>query len=150
MAIAIPDAVKRAILNRIKAVAPGTSDNGLLYQSTCHLYQNDLTPERATPLDQFEEADFSGYAAGSAMTWQNSLTDPDGVSDIVGNVQQYVATGSGVTNTIYGAYIVAADGTTLLCSARFPAPIQVNAAGLGVSLVPQFALDGNTSFVILS
>lgn len=147
--LAVPDAVRRSLLNRSKVVAPGTSDNGLFYQSTCHLFQNDINPDRFTTLDDFEEADFSGYAAGSAMTWSNAITDENGISRIFGGAQQFLATATTVTNTVYGWYVVAADGTTLLASERFATPSQVNAIGDGVALVPVFSESKEVSAPIL-
>lgn len=125
----------RSMLNTLCASPGGDWDN-----ATLHLFQNDIVPSFATALGDFTEADFDGYAAGAAITWNPAVTGPDYNAEVTGPAANFLATGATTPNVIYGYYVVDTGGTGLLWSERFAEPINIASAGDGFSVVPRFVL----------
>lgn len=101
------------------------------------LFQNNLTVSPLTVLGDLTEADFSGYAAEAIAggDWQTpAKIMPDGSArQILGTVVTFDQTASTISNTVYGWYWVASDGTLELAG-NFPTPLVMDAAGKFISL----------------
>jgi len=107
-----------------------------------HLYKNDYVPTPFSLTADFTTADYTGYAAQAvaAASW-NATTLSDGSAGLVGPGLFFDATGSSVTNVIYGYYITDAAGTNTLWAERFDAPRGITGPGTGFTLVPQLNGD---------
>lgn len=122
-----------AILNALVAVSAPW--NG----AKIHLFQNDYQPSGATGLTDLTEADFTGYAASSAVTWGSAGYLPNGTAVIVGDAKQF-KTGSPATvlNTVYGWYATDGAGTTLLFARRFDTPVVLNGPNQLLDVLPAY------------
>lgn len=71
------------------------------------------------------QANYTGYVTGgtAVTTWQAAAKGDDGIVSVDANAIQYLASGTAVSNTIYGAYLVTSDGMTLIAVYSLPAPV---------------------------
>lgn len=114
------------------AYADLTALAGLLTGALVELFQNDVTPTRATLIGSYTVATYTGYA-NEAITWLAPSISDDGVAEIVGTVAEFRPTGSGVANNIYGAYVTTSGGA-LIGAVRFDnAPVPM--AGVNDSIL---------------
>lgn len=85
------------------------------------------------------EADFSGYAASSAITWGTPALDEDNNPRTVGSAKNFTtADPTTVGNSIYGYYVTSGDGLTLLYAEKFASPISMQLPIHSFTLVPVF------------
>jgi hypothetical protein len=103
------------------------------------LFKNDYTPNSQTVLAELEVADFTGYANKTIATWNAPFLDELLRATCLAPLQTFAATGSTITNLIYGAYYLNVGGT-LVWAARFSAPIPMAANGNSIPMVPKFQL----------
>jgi len=105
---------------------------GFLY----HLFTNDITPSRGTIIDDFDEADYSGYAAVGVAAAAFTL---EGIAAHIGSK---IAAPISFTNTsggdyaVYGYYVTNADDDTLLMAARFDDAPVTQEAGESWVIIP--------------
>jgi len=108
---------------------------------TLHLFQNDISPTPETVVGDFDEADFTGYAAEAGVDFGAAyLDEPNLEAKLTIPTVQFSATGGATPNTIYGGYITDAAGTYLYGSQRFAVPIQINSIGDAVFWGPTLGL----------
>src|SRR4029450_4788745 len=125
----------------------------ILYENLCdgspytlqniiiRLFQNDYTPVCQSTEEDFDEADFSGYA-GITLTAGDPCTgivetglNEEGIPTLFFDQEIWTQTATTVTNVIYGMYAVATisgdpDGPLLLASQRFAnGPFAMDAIG---------------------
>lgn len=131
--VVTPDSVLRDILLAISAATTGDWD-----QATLHLYQNDFVPARDSVPADFTEADFDGYAAGAAISWNAPITNIQGDAEVTGPMNSFVATGDTTPNEIFGYYVLDAAGTGLLWAERFDNSVSIVETGQGIAVVPRF------------
>lgn len=114
---------------------------GVLDGCKLELYQNDYVPVPFSVLADFTVADYTGYGNKTiaAADW-NAVVQPDGSAGIVGPGEFFDATGTAVSNTIYGYYVTDSGGTTVLWAERFDTPVGIAGPGTGFTMVP--ALNG--------
>lgn len=114
---------------------PGGPWNG----ATTHLYKNNFVPVPGMDLTSLVEADFTGYAAGSAVTWGTPGFLPGGPAVVTGNLQTFtVGATPTVFNTIYGYYMVDVAGTGLLFARQFDAPIVLSGPAQIIDVIPSY------------
>ena len=104
------------------------------------LFQNNITPDPATLLAGFTEANFTGYAASVLTTaFGSSFKVIDGKYQSDSSTFTFTCT-SGSSQTIYGWYITVnpSGTTTVRLSGLFPAPITM---APGASFTLQISLQ---------
>lgn len=94
---------------------------GILTANKVALFQNNIIPTPATPLVDYTEATYSGYAK-EAVTWLAPTVADDGVVEVIGIVGEFRPTSSVVVNSIYGILLVDTTGAILYVAARFDNP----------------------------
>lgn len=123
-------------------VAAGNFD-GPLSGSIMGLFVNNVTPTAQTTLAELTPATFAGYAPVN-LTWGSLLSEGNGAALLVSNLANFRATDGVTPNIVYGFYVI--DKTTptpnLIGAELFSQPISVAALNEGVSIVGQFAYDG--------
>jgi hypothetical protein len=96
----------------------------------CHLYDNNLVPDRSTTLGTLHEASFGGYAIQTVPVASFTLT---GVVAHVGGIQALpvaFANTSGGPQQAYGYYVTDETDTYLVAVARFDAaPVTIPDGG---------------------
>lgn len=105
MALVLPDAGERAILDMaLSDAAPEAQD--------LRLYENDITPAEGDTTATYTEATIAGYAEKNLAraTWNAAATNA-GVTSKTYPEQTFNFTGTG---TIYGYFLVKATANTLL------------------------------------
>lgn len=140
LSIVIPSTTMRLIQAGLAAAEPEDPAAGLFNGALIKLFQNDITPTKATALADLHVATFTGYANSSAVVWGAPLTDENGVTTVTGGSKQFTASDGVVPNTIYGWYATNAGGSVLLFSCRYDEPIEINSAADGVVVLPEFNL----------
>jgi hypothetical protein len=114
------------------------------------LYQNNYVPGPGTVLTDLTEADFDGYAQYSNTVWNaptlNAIT---GRYDITsGGAPTFTQTGTVITNTVYGWYMV--DGSDLVAVERFDTPVEFDTNGKTLQLAPEIyalGIDGPSALL---
>lgn len=114
-----------------------TASGAPLFGAIMHLFKTLIPVNQNTPLGSFVEADFTGYAAGSAITWGTPFYTSAGVPVVTGTLNSFV-TGSPATvlNTIYGWYLTDSGGTTLLVARLLDTPIILTGPHQGFEIIP--------------
>jgi hypothetical protein len=133
--IVYPRAALRTILATYTAVG------GYLAGAKMHLFQNNLVPNPLNVLADFTEATFTGYVVPAAITWNTPYTDSAGSAEVIGTVQQFEATGSAITNIVYGYFVTDGAGAVLLYAESFSTPVSVAQAGDAVIVLPKVPLE---------
>lgn len=83
----------------------------------------------------FTEADFTGYASKSITGWTAPYQTTPSVAETVPTVTlQWSPTGTGVTNTIYGYWLIAGDGT-YVGGENFATPVPLTGPTTALNLV---------------
>lgn len=141
-----PQALVRSMLDDLVVAGPPA---GLLNGALVKLFKNDMTPSGLTLLADLDEADFTGYAASGAVTWDAGFTNEAGDGEIIGDTKQFLASGAAVANTVYGYYVTSGDGLTLLFSERFAVPKLIDAAGKSITVIPRFQMPGAGAATII-
>lgn len=132
-AVVIPQTEWEAMLNAlVAATAPW---NG----GKIHLFKNNFTPSPTMAIGDLTEADFTGYAASSAVTWAAAAYLPDGTAVVVGDSKTFqVGATPTILNTVYGWYLTDAAGTTLIFARRFDTPVVLSAAHQILTILPAY------------
>ena len=92
---------------------------------TCNLFQNNYTPTLTSQLSDFTVADYTGYAAvGMADTWGGATWQTQEAAVAYSSTAVFAPTGTAVTNTIYGYYLLDHSGN-LLGGERLANPVNL-------------------------
>lgn len=131
--LVVPDTASISNLNAlIAAAAP-------LDGAKVHLFKNDVVPARGMVLALFTEADFTGYAASSAVVWSAAAIDASGQPTTMGGGKTFtVGAVPTVTNSIFGVFVTNTAGTVLLYAERFAAPVGMTNPNQVLIYVPVF------------
>lgn len=132
----VPQLERRAILAAL--IDTGAPLDGAKLKA----FQNPITPTPAIVLGDLTECNFTGYSASAAVTWGTVLNNPDGTVSAPGGGIEFAASGSAVSNTVYGVYLVDGAGTTLLAVWLLPQPIGIAIAGDGFVWPLAFTYSG--------
>ncbi len=116
-----------------------TTLSGLMTDLHFHLYKNDLIPTEYAAVGDFVEADFTSYAASSAIVWGASIPAPAGGYQCVGDVKQWAPTDSVTPNTIFGVFVTDVGGTVLRYAERFETPVPMASVADSLAYVPVFS-----------
>ena len=104
------------------------------------LYRNDLTPGPATELGDFNDANYSGYAAQEPENWTAPVDDGTGRAISEADTLTFTHNGGGVANNVYGYYVVNAGGDLLWCERFGTAPLVMASAADSFTLRPKLTL----------
>lgn len=141
--IASPE--RRRMLTAQKAVAQWDSGN-----IEVRLFQNDIAPTKATVVGDLTEATFTGYAAITTLAFADAVYDDDNDGLLVATeTMTFTSTGSAITNTCYGYYLVDGNGN-YLGAERFPVPQDFAVAGDSISFVPRIGYPNAGGAAIIS
>jgi hypothetical protein len=133
MEISVPNTTLLSQLAELSGV-------GDLYDGALvHLYKSPVVLSETTELADFVEADFTGYAPSTAITWQAPAYAPDGRPTLVGGMKTFDAAAPfTIANTIYGYYITNGAGTVYLWAREFDTPIGISGALQSIDVVPSY------------
>jgi hypothetical protein len=116
------------------------------------LAKNDIDLFCNMSLADFTEADFTGYAPVSLETPCAGLLEAPG-TDVGGewliplDQQIFTQSGTGTTNTIYGAYIVEIGSNRVVWARDFPsAPFPMDATGNQIKITGELRMKCQSSF----
>lgn len=115
------------------------------------LFQVNIDINKNTPIAAFTDAvaDYSGYAAG-AITWETVSIADDGIVEVLGTVPVFKPTGTTVSNTIYGLYILNVGGTAVYFAGLFDEPIGMGELTDRILLTIRYRPATNTVVVVVS
>lgn len=131
---------------RKEFLAALTAESGLLDGALLKLYKTPVGSSEEISLAGLTECDFTGYAASSAIEWGAVGLDSLNNAFVMGDRKEFVPSGTAVTNTVHGAYIVNGAGTKLLALLPFDEPQYATSTDSVISVVPRLQLpwDGET------
>ncbi|HXG48563.1 MAG TPA: hypothetical protein VNO52_13115 [Methylomirabilota bacterium] len=131
---------KLNVLKVDQAVTPTTSK---LFGAKIGLFTNAVVPSKDTVLADLTEANYTGYAQSAAVQWSNVFDDLSQKPSIRSQSVLFKPTGNAQLNTIRGAFLVAADGVTLLGVELFNNPIVQGDADDGFTYACTYSEDPN-------
>jgi hypothetical protein len=134
----VPNVGKSYFMNQIMEAGKQKVDGN----ATIHLFVSNITPSRTDTLSTYSahEASYGGYAAQTLTTWTDGGIDANNYDTWTGPAITFQATSSsGLPQTIYGYYVVAGDGTTLLWAETFAPAITLSNSGDGFTVTPTFS-----------
>jgi hypothetical protein len=99
-----------------------------------HLAVAPFTPNPNSDPATFTEASYTGYAAVALGTWAALERLPTGSQSVNGTVVHFAPTGTAITNTVVGYWIVTHAGV-LIGYDTFPAPIPMDNALCAIDIV---------------
>lgn len=137
--IILPSAAKKTMLDALK-VDNTTDGDGPLFGATVMLFSNDAVIGPATVKADLTEADFTGYARSTAITWGETFVDSSDDAVSVGDTKQFHCDDGVTPNTIYGYAVIDAGDTNLLYAEKFANSVGVNGADDAVIVTPRFVL----------
>jgi len=117
-------------------------DRVSLKGSQLHAFSNDVNVTPATVLADLTESAFDGYAASGEVQWAETYFAAGGVCQFLGSLIEWVATGTGTVETVYGVYLER-DGE-LLAAGRLSVPVPISAIGSTVVIFPQVSFSPAT------
>lgn len=127
---------KRTILNALLGTMTGVG--GALNGAKVHLYKTNVALSPDLDVGAFTEADFTGYAASSAITWGSPGYDVNNVPEVFGDMKTFNAgTPITVTNQVYGYFVTDGAGTALLYAEAFAGPVAVINADQMLAVIPR-------------
>lgn len=115
--------------------------SGLMYNANLMLFTNNLLLLPANTFGDLTEANFSGYARKTAVTWSGGLLQPDGTYTMLSGIATFVASAMSAftPNVIWGwALIDNANPPNLLMGEVFAQPIAIIAPNDGFGLAINF------------
>lgn len=132
MALNFPDAGENLVLDMI--VNKTAAQNLIL-----KLFKSNTTPAESDTAATYTEADFSGYAAITltGASWNAASSGSNSYAQ-----QTFTCNGGGVSNSIYGYYVVQASSGILLYSERdASAPFTLTNNGDNIKLTPAISAN---------
>lgn len=118
------------ILDTRKAILTSITGTGEPYNGAIiGLYKNNVVPTPRTTLAELDEADFTGYARSGAITWSAVGQNVEDQAICLSDQKIFAASGSAVSNLIYGYMVLTTGGTFLLEVVPLPEPVSINEAG---------------------
>ena len=102
---------------------------------TLKLFSNDITPTPSHTAADFVEVTGGGYAAKTLTASEFVVSEVAGIVQAAYEQQQFVFTGA--ADTIYGAFVVDADGVGI-CAERAPAVYTPVSAGNLYAVTPVY------------
>lgn len=131
-AVVAPNSELLAELGILSAAGTGRWDGAVL-----RLFKSPMSLTGLTALADFEEADFTGYAASAAIVWATPIIAPSGEPVVNGDAKDFVG-GSPLTtaNTVFGWYVTDDPATVWYFGRVFDTPIGISEAGQGLVVVP--------------
>lgn len=112
------------------------------------LFQNNISPTNTTPITALQEANFGGYAKSVITTFSTPDIDANSNAWALSPLAVFQCNGAS-GNTIYGAYLSYADGTTATATnagtgGNYITTFVITAAGSGYQQAPAVHLTGAT------
>jgi len=116
---------------------------GVLSGCKVALYTNDIALNPDLELSDFDLATFDGYATSAAVTFGTTYNSGEtNLPILTGDKKSFLATGSSVSETIFG-YLLVNSGVTDWLVAESVESESVTEAGDGLEIVPRVSLDTN-------
>lgn len=134
MALVVPDAGELVWLEKVRAYM--NSAGGVALK----LYQNNYTPVQGSVFASFTEATFSGYATAAITDLGAPVTTSNKAVSTSAAAKVFTHSGGGVSNTVYGYYVVDAATFAVVWAERFSAPITMSSAVDSISITPRITL----------
>lgn len=104
---------------RLALLAEAIDTGNYLEGCTLRLFKNDYNPNPNSAEDDFDEADYTGYAAFTPLVWGDPYDLPGGDAQVVAVSHQFQPTATTVGNLIYGWYVTkGTPGTLTIVSAE--------------------------------
>jgi len=106
-----------------------------------HLFKNDVDPASVDELNDFEESDFSGYAAPAFTPASVPVLDSDGLWHLLFAPHIFLYDADPVSaQNAYGYFITFEDAATLWMAERFPEPIPFGDTPKAVMVMPELKM----------
>lgn len=129
------DVILKAFFNNTRAAG----GNNL----TLKLFTNNVTPAQTDTASTYTEAAGGGYAAKTLTAGSWTVTAANDPSDAVYALQTFTFTGALTsTATVYGYYVVDADGVLVFSEAI--TPFQPANNGDAINITPKFQMSAGT------
>lgn len=135
----VPNVGKTYFANQL-VLANKVAING---NATLHLFISNITPARTDVLSTYSahEASYGGYSAQTLSGGADGGIDANFFDTWTFNTLTFQASSSsGLPQTIFGYYVVASDGVTLLWVEQFAPSITLSNSGDGFTLPPTFSV----------
>lgn len=118
----------------------GGANVGEFKDALVALFKSGWSPGTGQTYADFEanEADFSGYARSSAVTWGTPYADNANRGVMVAGSKQFTQNAATVSNTVGGYAVLDAAGTGLLFAEAFDTPVTMDAANKAIVVLPKF------------
>lgn len=103
------------------------------------LYKNDFVPDRYSEIDDFVEADFTGYAAVGFIDWGDPFLNVHDDAEVDHDPIVFEQTGTDTTCDVYGYYVTDGAGEVLWFAERNPAGANhMDTTGKTYTVIPKF------------
>lgn len=109
---------------------------------TVHLFKEAIILSPATVPSDFDEADYTGYAASDEVVWLGAYIDADGNAVLRGETVQFQPTGTTTGNAIYGYWIQKGTGGSakMVAAESFDDPVFLNGPLDSLFVNPEYKL----------
>lgn len=132
MGVEVKDELMKTVSQR------GEQLNADVYQ--VGLYQNELTPDEETTIDDITPADFGGYEGLQSLpSWEEEATWDSPRAVIEHPARTWTADGTAPSNVIYGFYVVDQSGNLAWVVPNENGPTTMGLTGQTYTVTPFFA-----------
>jgi len=142
-ALVVPQAFVAAQMGILVDDSPA----GALDGAKVRLFTNDYIPSPTSVLADFDEATFGGYTAADA-SWGPVHYNEDGGAGASGGAPEWVTSGAGPDETVYGWFLTNAAGTTLLGARRLAVAQPATGTGQQVQVNVDYYLPGPVGNIV--
>lgn len=116
---------------------------------TIRLFQNDHVPADTDTLADYVAATFTGYVPLNIIDWSGGTWDPSGAAFITAPTKNFNQTGTAITNTIFGYYVISGGGTLMFAERNPAGGVPMNQAGYTYAVVPRWQLRNQTGSAVM-
>ena len=134
MAFIMPDEGELWLLEEIQTAA-------ILNGQNLRLFKNNITPSSISVIGDFTEADYSGYAGVTTVSFASATEVSNKAQITDAAARGFTHNGGGTANTVYGYYYESGSGKLILAEA-FSSPVTMASFGDNVSVQLTVKLNG--------
>lgn len=132
--------ITNAFLLEVAAEIAANALNPIALTPTVKLTKAPFTPTPGSNPATFVEADYTGYGSQPIAAWGPPHLDDQGQARVdSGTLMNFIPTGTTISNTIYGYWIIDAAGN-LVYAERFANAVVLSSPATPLSFVPGFAV----------
>lgn len=122
---------------KVAALNAANVSGMVFFDTTLHLFVNNIQVAADTVLGDLVEATFGGYAEEAGIAFGPAYLSPDGDARLTAPGTQFSYDGTGPQETVYGWYLTDSTGATIRSAANITPPVPLANEDDGLIVAPE-------------